>query len=104
MEEYQVKILEQIKEINDTYWYAILYLSDSTENIWKRYQEKGDDYIKDKKHYHNLKVEYWKKISTLEKIFKVLKINVFEDKDYRQRIIEELFLHDYVYKRDGQHN
>lgn len=104
MEEYQRKIIEKIKEINEKYWYAILYLSDNTENIWKRYQEKWDDYIKDKKHYHNLKVEYGKKINLLEKVFKVLKINVFEDNDYWQRIIEELFLHDYEYKRDGQHN
>ena len=94
-------IIEKIKEINEKYWYAILYLSDNTENIWKRYQEKWDDYIKDKKHYHNLKVEYWKKINLLEKVFKVLKINVFEDNDYWQRIIEELFLHDYKYIRNG---
>lgn len=104
MEEYQRKVLEKIKEIDEKYWYAIIYLSDKTENIWKRYKEKGDDYIKDKKHYHNLKVEYWKKINLLEKVFKVLKINVFEQTDYRQSIIEELFLHNYVYKRDGQHN
>ena len=104
MEEYQKQVISKIKELSEKYWYRIIYLSDKTESIRNRYLDKGDDYIKDKKYYHNLKVEYNKKINTLSKVFNVLSINVFEDNSYRQDIIELIFLHDYVYKRDGQHN
>ena len=103
MEEYQRQVYDLIKNIDQKYWYALIYLSDKTESIRNRYLEKGDDYVKDKKHYHNLKVNYWKAINAWEHVFKVIKINVFEDKDYWNRIIEEVLLSDYVYTRDGQH-
>lgn len=99
MREYQEQVFNRIQEIEDKFWYALIYLSDKTESIWNRYLEKGDDYIKDKKHYHNLKVEYGKKINAWEKIHKVLKINVFEDDNYWDKIIEEIFLSDYKYVR-----
>ena len=54
--ESQNKVYEKIAEIEKKHGYALIYLSDKTESIWNRYLEKGDDYIKDKKHYHNLKV------------------------------------------------
>ena len=103
MEEYQRQVYDLIKDIDQKYWYALIYLSDKTESIWNRYLEKGDDYVKNKKHYHNLKVNYWKAINAWEHLFKVVKINVFEDPCYWNRIIEEVFLSDYVYTRDGQH-
>lgn len=103
MEEYQEKIIAKLKDIQEKYWYAIIYLSDKTEAIRNRYLEKGDDYIKDKKYYHNLKVEYGKKMNALEKVFKVMSINVFEQEDYWQHLIEEIFLSDYEYTRNGKH-
>lgn len=99
MEEYQRQVYDLIKNIDQKHWYALIYLSDKTEAIRNRYLEKGDDYVKDKKHYHNLKVNYWKAINAWEHVFKVVKINVFEDKDYWNRIIEEVLLSDYEYKR-----
>lgn len=99
MEEYQSEVMDRIKNINEKYWYALIYLSDKTESIWQRYLDKGDDYVKDKKHYHNLKVYYGKYMNLWEQVFKVVKINVFEDKDYWNRIIEEIFLSNYEYKR-----
>lgn len=99
MEEYQNKVMDKIKEINEKHGYALIYLSDKTESIWNRYLEKGDDYIKDKKHYHNLKVYYGKYMNLREQVFKVVKINVFEDKNYWNRIIEEVLLSDYKYVR-----
>ena len=101
MQESQLKVYNKITEIEKKHGYALIYLSDKTEAIWNRYLEKGDDYIKDKKHYHNLKVEYWKKINAREEIHKVVKINVFEDKDYWNRIIDEVLLPDYKYVRNG---
>lgn len=103
MEEYQREVFDLIKQINEKHWYALIYLSDKTEDIRNRYLEKGDDYVKDKKHYHNLKVSYGKWINAWEQIFKVVKINVFKDKDYWNRIIEEVLLSDYVYTRDGKY-
>ena len=99
--ESQNKVYEKISEIEKKHGYALIYLSDKTESIWNRYLEKGDDYIKDKKHYHNLKVEYWKKINAWEQIHNVVKINVFEDKDYWNRIVDEVLLPDYKYVRNG---
>lgn len=102
MHELQVQVYSKIKEIDEKHWYTLIYLSDDTEAIWKRYLDKGDDYIKDKKHYHNLKVEYWKLIRDWETCHNVLRINVFQDKDYWNKIIENAFLSNYVYTRDGQ--
>ena len=101
MEEYQREVYDLINQIDIKHWYALIYLSDKTESIWKRYLEKGDDYVKDKKHYHNLKVNYGQWINAWEKLFKVVKINVFEDDNYWNRIIEEIFLSNYEYKRNG---
>ena len=101
MEEYQNEVMDKIKEINEKHWYALIYLSDRTESIWQRFLDKWDDYVKDKKQYHNLKVYYGKYMNLWEKLFKVIKINVFEDKDYWNKIIEEILLSDYVYKRNG---
>lgn len=101
MEEYQNEVMDKIKEINEKYWYALIYLSDKTESIRNRYLEKGDDYVKDKKYYHNLKVYYGKYMNLREQVFKVVKINVFEDKDYWNRIIDEVLLPDYKYIRNG---
>lgn len=101
IQESQIKVYEKIAEIEKKHGYALIYLSDKTEAIWNRYLEKGDDYIKDKKHYHNLKVEYGKKINAREEIHKIVKINVFEDKDYWNRIIDEVLLPDYKYVRNG---
>ena len=100
MEKYQNEVMDRIKEINEKHWYALIYLSDKTEAIRNRYLERGDDYVNDKKYYHNLKVYYWKYMNLREQKFKVVKINVFEDKDYWNRIIEEVLLSDYVYKRN----
>jgi len=93
------KVYEKISEIERKHGYALIYLSDKTESIRNRYLEKWDDYIKDKKHYHNLKVEYGKRINQWEQIHKVVKINVFEDDNYWDRIIEEVLLSDYKYIR-----
>lgn len=101
MEEYQREVFDILCRINAKHWYALIYLSDKTESIWQRFLDKGDDYVKDKKHYHNLKVQFGKVINAWERIFKVIKINVFEDKDYRNRIIEEILLSNYEYKRNG---
>lgn len=101
MAEYQNEVMDKIKEINEKHWYALIYLSDRTESIWQRFLDKWDDYVKDKKQYHNLKVYYGKYMNLWEKVFKVIKINVFEDKDYWNKIIEEILLSDYVYKRNG---
>lgn len=101
MAEYQNEVMDKIKEINEKHWYALIYLSDRTESIWQRFLDKWDDYVKDKKQYHNLKVYYGKYMNLWEKLFKVIKINVFEDKDYWNKIIEEILLSDYVYKRNG---
>lgn len=101
MEKYQRKVLELLTEIRDLYWLHMIYLWDKTESIRQRFLEKGDDYITDKKLYHNLKVEFGKKFNALEQIFHVLKINVFEQNDYRNKIIDEILLSDYVYTRNG---
>jgi len=102
MKEYIEKvnwILNIIKEQNK-FW--IIYLSDDTESIRERYLKDWDEYVKEKKYYHNLKREYNKQIDIMKKKwFKVLEINVFKDNDYRNKIIEEIFLSDYVYKRNG---
>jgi hypothetical protein len=101
MAEYQNEVMDKIKEINEKHWYALIYLSDRTESIWKRFLDKWDDYVKDKKQYHNLKVYYWKYMNPREQVFKVIKINVFEDDNYWNRIIEEVLLSNYVYTRHG---
>lgn len=101
MDKYQIEVYKLIEEINKKYWYGMIYLSDKTESVWNRFLEKGDDYVKDKKYYHNLKVEYGKRINSWEKMFTVVKINVFEQDDYWNKIIDKILLPDYVYKRDG---
>ena len=93
------KLINLLQKIDNEFGYGIIYLSDSTESIWKRFQIHWDDYIKDKKYFHNLKWEYKKRVDWLKEVFKILEINVFEDKDYWNRIIEELLLFNYVYIR-----
>lgn len=100
MKEYQEKVFELIRNIDIKHWYALIYLYDDTEAIRQRYLEKGDDYIKDKKHYHNLKVSYNKWLSEREKVFNVLKINVFKEDNYWNKIIDQVLLDDYVYRRN----
>lgn len=102
MKKYQEEVYELLNKIHQKYGYGLIYLSDKTESIWNRFLEKGDDYVKDKKYYHNLKVEYWKRINAWERLFPVVKINVFEENDYWNRIIDQILLPNYVYKRDGQ--
>lgn len=94
------KLMNLLMKIDNDFWYGIIYLTDSTESIWKRFQIYGDDYIKDKKYFHNLKGEYKKRIDWLKEIFKILEINVFKNQDYWNRIIEELLLFNYIYKRE----
>lgn len=93
------KLINLLQKIDLECWYWIIYLTDSTESIWKRFQIHGDDYIKDKKYFHNLKGEYNKRIEWLKNVFNIMEINVFKDKDYRNRIIEELLLFNYNYIR-----
>lgn len=100
MEQYKNEAIDLLFEIEKLYGFGIIYLWDNTEDIWKRFLEKGDDYIKDKKIYHNLKVEFGKWISRFE-CFKVVKINVFRQEDYRNKIIDKILLPDYEYKRNG---
>lgn len=102
MYDLQQEVYNKIKEIDNKYGYGLIYLSDDTESIRQRYLDKGDDYIKDKKHYHNLKVEYNKLIKDWEMWHKVIRVNVFKENDYWNRIIDNLFLSNYVYTRDGQ--
>ena len=99
MKEYQEKVFELIRNIDIKHWYALIYLYDDTEAIRSRYLEKGDDYIKDKKHYHNLKVSYNKWLSEREKVFNVLRINVFKEDNYWNKIIDQILLDGYKYER-----
>ena len=99
MEEYQKKVDDLLYEIDKLYGLGFIYLSDNTESIRQRFLEKGDEYITDKKLYHNLKVEYGKQLNPLEKKYRVVKINVFEQDNYWNRIIDELLLPDYKYVR-----
>lgn len=93
------KLINLLQKIDQEYGYGIIYLSDSTESIWKRFQIHGDDYIQDKKYFHNLKGEFSKRINGLNNVFKILEINVFKDNDYWNKIIEELLLFNYIYIR-----
>lgn len=102
MEEYIEKVNWILHSINKQNKFWMIYLSDDTESIRERYLKDWDEYVKEKKYYHNLKREYNKQIEIMKKKwFKVVEINVFKDNDYRNKIIEEIFLSDYVYKRNG---
>lgn len=92
-------LIQILMKIDDEFGYWIIYLSDDTESIWKRFQVYGDDYIKDKKHFHNIKWEYSKRLEGIREMFKVLDINTFKDNNYWNQIIEEMLLHDYKYRR-----
>lgn len=92
-------LIQILMKIDDEFGYGIIYLSDDTESIWKRFQVYGDDYIKDKKHFHNIKWEYLKRLEGIREMFKVLDINTFKDNNYWDQIIEEMLLHDYKYVR-----
>ena len=95
------KVMNLVKEIQNKRGYKLLYLQDDTEDIWKRFQRDGDDYIKDKKYFHNLKWTYLNKIKQNFADWDYLIINTFKDKDYWNRIIEEAILSNYHYIRHG---
>lgn len=95
------KVLDLVKLIQSKRWYKLLYLQDDTEDIWKRFQRDWDDYIKDKKYFHNLKWAYLNKIKQNLSENDYFIINTFKDKDYWNKIIEEAILSNYHYVRHG---
>lgn len=95
------KTLELVKEIQGKRWYKLLYLQDDTESIRQRFQRDWDDYVKDKKYFHNLKWTYLNKIKQNLSEGDYLIINTFKDKDYWNKIIEEALLSNYHYVRHG---
>lgn len=95
------KVLDLVKQIQNRRWYKLIYLQDNTEDIWKRFQRDWDDYIKDKKYFHNLKWAYLNKIKQNLSENDYLIINPFKDKDYWNKIIEEAILSNYHYTRHG---
>lgn len=90
------KILEKIDK---EFGYTILFLHDWLENIRKRFQRDGDDYVKDKKYFDKLLKEYWETVNWYSDKFNVYDINVFDDIDYWDTIIESIILHNYKYIR-----
>lgn len=95
------KVLNLVKQIQSKRGYKLLYLQDDTEDIRKRFQRDWDDYIKDKKYFHNLKWAYLNKIKQNLSENDYLIINTFKDKDYWNKIIEEAILSNYHYVRHG---
>lgn len=95
------RVMELVKQIQNKRWYKLIYLQDDTEDIRKRFQRDWDDYIKDKKYFHNLKWAYLNKIKQNLSENDYLIINTFKDKDYWNKIIEEAILSNYHYTRHG---
>lgn len=90
------KILEKIDK---EFWYTIIFLWDRLEDVRKRFQRDGDDYIKDKKYFEKLINEYWETTNWYSDKFNVYEINVFDDIDYWNTIIESVLLSNYKYIR-----
>ena len=88
-----------LSKINDEFGYYILYLEDNVDEIWERFKIDGDDYIKSKRYYQNLKKEFDFRIDQFSTKFTIYDINVFQDFDYWNTIIELVLLSNYNYKR-----
>lgn len=94
------QLMDILEKIDNEFWYTILFMSDYLENIWKRFQRDGDDYIKNKNYFNKLLKEYTETVNWYSDKFNVYEINVFEDYDYWNTIIELVLLSNYKYIRE----
>lgn len=93
------QIEQRLKEIEKKYGFLIIFLWDYLEDIEKRRQKVGDDYVNNKLELKKILKEFYNHIYFQP--FKCKEINVFRDNCYRGELIDSIFLHNYKYQRNG---
>lgn len=94
-------VLEKLEKIDKKYWFHLIFLYDSIESIMERFKRDGDDYLEKKEEFIDIAKEYIKEVEKIEKRFRVKKHNIFKGIWLWDYIINNVFLYNYEYKRNG---